>query len=260
MRHMTIHSTKGGARAARTVRAGLLLGTTVCLAAVTAACDVTYNAAGAQTSAPAAAAPVPSAESADGGAPATAASTIPFEAGHVPEGWAEQGAECGMNVSDLVTQDDRFRLQLAGPMTPDAEGSLYQQILLEHEIDDAALDFGDEVQLVWSQGDVVVDLDHGWHEGGGLMLSRPDDEGFPSDEYSAWEQDGATHVIAGLTDVPVETTCWPGDAADGVASYDAPRPDGEYVLRAVVLAMVDGESRLVVSDPVPFEYVGPAVG
>lgn len=260
MRHMTIRSTKGGACAARTLRTGLLLGMTVCVAAITAACGGPNYAAGAQTSAPAAEAAAPPAEATDGDAPATAASTIPFEAGHVPEGWAEQGAECGMDVSELVTQDDRFRLQLAGPMTPDAEGNLHQQILLEHEIDDAAIDFGDEVQLVWSQGDVVVDLDHGWHEGGGLMLSRPDDEGFPSGEYSVWEQDGATHVIAGLTDVPVETTCWPGDAVDGVTSYDDPRPDGEYVLRAVVHAVVDGESRLVVSDPVPFEYVGPAVG
>jgi hypothetical protein len=260
MRHMTIHSTKGGARALRTLRAGLLLGTTVCLVAATAACDVTYNAAGAQTSAPASAAPAPSATAAGGDAPATPASTIPFEAGHVPEGWAERGAECGMNVSDLVTQDDRFRLQLAGPMTPDAEGALYQQVRLEHEIDDAALDFGTNVQLVWSQGDVVVDLGYGWNEGGGLLLMMPDDEGVPNGEYTDWGKDGATYVIAGLTDVPIATTCWPGDAADGVASYDAPRPDGEYVLRAVVLAMVDGESRLVVSDPVPFEYVGPAVG
>ncbi|GHH79462.1 hypothetical protein [Promicromonospora soli] len=264
---MTIDSKKGGVRATRTLRAGLVLGMTVCVAAAVAGCSPAGDTGTARTTDPTAAAPAPSAEVAtpspsDDSAP----TTIPFEAGHVPDGWSQRdGVACGMSATDLVTQDDRFSLELTGPMVTGADGTVYQPVLLEHELgDDATLDFGDDAQLVWAQGDVVVDLDLGWQEGGGPILEAADAEGLPTGDYSAWEEDAtdpAMRRISGLTGVANATTCWPSgvDEGSGFTNYDDPRPDGEYDVRAVVLAMVDGESRLVVSDPVTVDWVAPAV-
>jgi hypothetical protein len=265
---MTIDSTKGGARAARTLRAGLVLGTTVCLAAVMAGCGTAGESGTAGTSVPETA--EPSAEVAKTATPtpsgAPAPTTIPFEAGHVPDGWSQlDGVACGMSATDLATQDDRFRLELTGPMVTGADGAEYQPVLLEHELgDDATPDFGDDVQLVWSQGGVVVDLGLGWREGGGPILRAADTQGLPTSDYSAWEEDAADpalHRTSGLTGVANMTTCWPSgvDEDSGMTRYDDPRPDGEYEVRAAILAMVDGASRLVVSDPVTVEWVAPAV-
>jgi hypothetical protein len=266
---MTIDSTKGGTRAARILRAGLVLGTTVCLAAVMAGCTPADPGA-AESTAPATAAPAPDAEATEvaEAAPSDtpAPDTIPFEDGHVPDGWSERdGVACGMSEADLVTQDERFRLELTGPMVTSADGTVYQPVFLEHELgDDATLDFGDDVQLVWSQGGVVVDLGLGWHEGGGPILRAADAQGLPTGDYSAWkdnEADPARRGLHGLTGVVDMTTCWPSGANEesGSTGYDEPRPDGEYDVRGVVLAMVDGESRIVVSEPVPVEWVAPAV-
>jgi hypothetical protein len=266
---MMIDSTKGGtraARAARSIRAGLALGTTVCLAAVMAGCTPADDPGAAESTAPATAAPAASEEAAAPAPSAPAPTTIPFEAGHVPDGWSERdGVACGMSAADLVTQDDRFRLELTGPMVTGADGTVYQPVFLEHELgDDTTLDFGDDVQLVWSQDGVVVDLGLGWHEGGGPILQAADAEGLPTGDYSTWEEyeaDPAQRRLHGLTGVVDMTTCWPSgvDEESGSTGYDEPRPDGEYDVRGVVLAMVDGESRLVVSDPVPVEWVAPAV-
>lgn len=265
---MTIESTKGGARAARTLRTGLVLGTTVCLAAVMAGCGTAGESGTAGNGAPETA--ETAAEAAQAATPTPsgdpAATTIPFEDGHVPDGWAQlDGVACGMSATDLMTQDDRFSLELTGPMVTSADGTVYQPVLLEHELgDDATLDFGDDVQLVWSQGGVVVDLDLGWREGGGPILQAADAEGLPTGDYSTWEEDAADPALrrtSGLTGASISTTCWPSgvDEESGLTNYDDPRPDGEYDVRAVALAMVDGESLLVVSDPVTVEWVAPAV-
>ena len=263
---MTIDSTKGGTRAARALRAGLVLGTTVCLAAVLAGCNPAGGPGTPGTTPAWTPAPVASEEAAAPAPSASAPTTIPFEAGHVPDGWSQQdGVACGMSVTDLVTQDDRFRLELTGPMVTGADGTVYQPVFLEHDLgDDATLDFGDDVQLVWSQGGVVVDLGLGWREGGGPILQTADAQGLPTGDYSAWDEDAADAAqrrLHGLTGVVNMTTCWPSgvDEDSGFTSYDDPRPDGEYDVRGVVLAMVDGESRIVVSDPVPVEWVAPAV-
>ncbi|WP_125778318.1 hypothetical protein [Antribacter gilvus] len=253
---MTIHSTTGGtrtARTARTTRAGLVLGATVCVAALVAGCDPAGDPGAAPATSPA---PATSASSTETTAPAAAdapaSTTIPFEDGRVPDGWSERdGVACGMSATDLATQDDRFQLELDGPMVSGADGTAYQPVLLRDGLgDDAAVDFGDEVQLVWSQGGVVVDLDDGWYEGGGPILLAADAQGLPTDEYSVWKDEVALRWTSGLAQVSIATSCWP----------DAPRPDGEYELRAVALAMADGASHLVVSEPVIVEWVGPAVG
>jgi hypothetical protein len=111
---------------------------------------------------------------------------------------------------------------------------------------------------------VVVDLDLGWQEGGGPILQAADDQGLPTGDYSVWEEDAAEPALrrtAGLTGVANSTTCWPSgvDEDSGFTRYDDPRPDGECDVRAVILAMVDGHSQLVVSDPVTVEWEAPAV-
>lgn len=170
-----------------------------------------------------------------------------------------------MDAADLVTQDERFRLEVTGPLATGADGTAHLPVRLEHELgDDVELDFGDDVQVVWAQGDVVVDLDLGWHEGGGPVLQAADAEGLPTDNPASWSDDDgapALHTMSGLTPVAIATTCWPGgiDEDSGLTSYDEPRPSGEYDVRAVALAMVDGESRVVISDPVAVDWVAPAV-
>lgn len=245
-------------RRTSTLRCGPALGTALGLAVLVAGCTPTGDTATDANAAPATTAP------ASDEAAAPNPGTIPFEAGHVPEGWSERdGVECGMSTTELATQDDRFRLEVDGPLVTGADGVGYLPVSLTHELgDDVAADFGDDVQLVWSQDDVVVDLDLGWHEGGGPILRTAGAEGLPTDDYATWEQDAAEparHRMSGLAEAGITTTCWPGDEGSGSTSYDEPRPDGSYDVRAAALAIVDGESSLVVSDPVTVEWVAPPV-
>jgi hypothetical protein len=258
---MTIHRTARGTRSRRDLRSLTMLGATACIAAVVTGCFPAGAPDAARTTDPATTAPAADGSGADptsdDGATQT---TIPFRRGHIPEFWVGHGdVACGSDVADLVTQDDRFRLELTGPTVKGTDDAAYQPVLLEHELgDEASLNFGDDVQLVWSQGGVVVDLGHGWREGGGPILHAPDAQGLPTSDYSAWEKDAADPALrrtSGLVRVPIETTCWPSEEDEELAdgrppSYDAPRPDDEYEVRAALVTSVDGESRLVVSDPV----------
>lgn len=252
---MKLARTRKYTRATSTLRAGLVLGTALGIATLAAGCTPTADADTEATDGPAAVTPTASAPSDDAAAETTDAATIPYEAGLVPEGWsAVDGVECGMSAAALVTQDDRFHLDLTDALVTGDDGTEYLPTSLAHELgDDAALDFGDDVQLVWSQGDVVVDLDLGWFEGGGPLLRAADAGGLPTADYATWEEDAsdpAQRRISGLAEAGIATTC---------AAGEEPRPDGAYDVRAVARATVDGESTIVVSDPVAIEWVGPQV-
>lgn len=257
---MTIHSTQGGSRAARARRTALVLGTTLGLAAALTACDVTITTGGEETASPSAEAPAPAddaAGQADGQADgqaqpaaADAGGTADFEAGLVPEGWREHDVECGMDVADLPLQVTDIRVELTGELYQTDEGAMYAPVRVENDNIEPS-GFLADVQLVWSQGGVVVDLDAGWTEGGGLLIETADASGNATGQYAEWERETpGTITMEGVKAVNHGTTCLPGDENSGML-----RQDGTYEVRAVV----GWGEQLAVSEPMTVEWVN-AVG
>lgn len=253
----------------RVLRGGIVVGAAACVTALVSACTPVASeqpqaatasqvAAVAESASPSpAASPSPSETAAE-------VPTIPFDAGYVPFYWSKDwGFSCGMPAADLVSQDDRFRLEITGPMVTATDGRAFP-VRLEHELaDDATLVIGTGVEFVWTQAGVAVDLDYGWNEGGGPSLYEPDAQGLPSEQVAAWQTDPADAALrrtSGLATVSPSTTCLPDtDVTDDFTTYSTARPDGEYEVRAAIAVRVgDGPNYLIFSDPVPLQWEGGA--
>lgn len=176
--------------------------------------------------------------------------------------WAESGFDltCGMPIDDLVAQSSTasIRMEVAGP------AALYDDgVEVPVRITETAGRSGEYASgyplLVWVQDGRVVDLGHGWHEGGawwhgpgadGRDGLRQDDPGKSNGPFI--ETLGAGEAVAVVATANLRTSC--GEHADlfgsGYSASVTPRVGGTYEVRAITMFGRNGPADLVLSDPV----------
>jgi RNA polymerase sigma factor (sigma-70 family) len=177
--------------------------------------------------------------------PATPSPDTAVGGGWAPTGWREQGEQfhCGMDVTALTSISDTLRVELTGDVervTDEARGEggyLQAPIRITRSDEEFPTFSGGVPQLVFAQDGRVVDIGHGWREGGYPGL--PD----------------AGKSVDAVAEASALTACGQWTSNFGpTETYLDERPAGTYDVYAVVpWSNLSGTNGLAVSEPVTME-------